>query len=1041
MFSRMTAVIALASLLFAGAATAQVHDWENPEMFQQNRESAHVTLVPYADAGMAQSGSRKDSPFYYTLNGAWKFNWVKAPAERPVDFYRPDYDVSGWDEIPVPANWQLEGYGIPYYVNIQHPFPANPPFIPNDNNPVGSYRRDFTIPADWDGRRVFLVFEGVKSAFYCWVNGQKVGYSQDSMTPAEFDITPYLRPGANTIAAEVYRWSDGSYVEDQDFWRLSGIFRDVYLFSTPAVHIRDFFAIPELDGNYRNATLTVRSNLRNYGGGATDGWRVTATLFDSRGREVFTGNSGSVTVAEGADTTVEFSRNVSNPAKWSAEQPNLYTLVVSLRNAAGEMVEYESCKVGFRSSEIKNGQLLVNGRPIYLKGVDRHEHDPDTGRVVSDEMMIRDITLMKQFNINAVRTSHYPNDPRWLELCDEYGIYLIDECNLESHATRDSIPGDDPRWREASLDRMMSMVHRDKNHPSAIIWSLGNEAGWGTNQAAMKAWTSGFDHTRPVQYEQTDDPAGTDIVCPMYATFQHLERYAQGNPDRPLIMCEYAHAMGNSVGNLQDYWDMIERYPSLQGGFIWDWVDQGLRAFTPDGQQYWAYGGDFGDIPNDDNFCCNGLVFPDRTPHPSLYEVKKVYQYIKARPADLSKQEVEIENKYEFTNLDAFDITWMVTADGREIERGALARQNIAPGAKKTVRIPYSAIDAQPGVEYRLKLSFATAAAAPLVPKGHEQAWDEFPLPVSAPAIPVNVAAMPPLELAESSQYIILDGPEFVLVISKKTGAIQSFNYNGIELVTDGLMPDFWRAPIDNDRGNRMETRQAKWRLAGSMMQARKVTATRLSAQSVRVDVTASLPSVQSDYALSYTVYGSGDVVVANRFTPGVELPELARYGMQMRMPAEFDTMTWYGRGPQENYWDRKTGTGFGVYTGAVADQYVPYVEPQENGQKTDVRWVTITNENGIGLFAAGMPELSVTAHDFTTHDLQLARHPFDIRRGTGTTLNLDLLQMGVGGDNSWGARPHPQYSLPVKEYGYSFVIRPIDMSKDSADELARRGF
>jgi beta-galactosidase len=639
-------------LLSPGGGVAEVNDWENPEMIGRNNEPAHCTLVPYADTRSALTGTPETSPYYKLLSGKWKFHWVKNFAGVPKDFHKVDYDVSDWKHIPVPSMWQLQGYGIPRYLNTRYAFKADPPHVPTDYNPIGLYRTEFTVPADWERRQVFLHFEGVDSAFYLWINGQEVGYSQGSMTPAEFRITPYLRPGENILAAQVIRWSDGSYLECQDMWRLSGIFRDVYLFSTPTVHLRDFFVRSYLDGQNRDAVLSVVAMLHNYSHKPAGAHSVDVTLLDGKGNPVGKSPLMSDRIASisgSSDGTIEIRMNVSNPLKWSAEAPNLYVVMLELKDATGKIIEVERCNFGFRKVELTNGQLQVNGRSILIKGVNRHEFDPDRGRAVTYERMVQDIELLKRNNINAVRTSHYPDNPKWYDLCDRYGIYLIDEANIESHGIGydpAKTLGNKPEWQLAHMDRTISMVERDKNHPSIIIWSLGNEAGDGINFEATSAWIHQRDPSRPVHYERAMDYRNhtarphTDIVCPMYAGIGWLQQYAKTGQDRPLILCEYAHAMGNSVGNLQDYWDTIEAYAHLQGGFIWDWVDQGLRKSakrTPDGAEsadYWAYGGDFGDQPTDGNFCCNGIVQPDRKPNPSLYEVKKVYQYIKVHPVD-----------------------------------------------------------------------------------------------------------------------------------------------------------------------------------------------------------------------------------------------------------------------------------------------------------------------------------------------------------------------------------------------------------------------
>jgi beta-galactosidase len=1020
------------------------HDWENPRIIGRNKEPAHVTLVPYQDFQTALRGDREASPYFKLLNGQWKFHWAEKPAERPEEFFRDDFDTAGWDDIPVPSHWQLHDYGIPVYLNRPYVFKKNPPYIHNDYNPVGSYRTEFLLPEGWQDRQTFLVFDGVKSAFYLWVNGQKVGYSQGSMTPAEFNITRHLRDGTNSLSVEVYRWSDGSYLECQDFWRLSGIYRDVYLFSTPQVHLRDFRVITDLDENYRNALLKVSVNLKNYSPESAGAYKVELDLLDKANKPVFRKLiSKSTGVPGDGEITLEFERQVKKPAKWSAERPHLYTLLLTLKDGSGRTVEVERCRVGFREVEIVKGQLLVNGVPVLLKGVNRHEHDPDHGRAVPLESMLEDIRLMKRFNINAVRTSHYPDNPRWLDLCDQYGIYLVDEANIESHGMGyhpDTTLGNKPEWGKAHMDRTVSMVERDKNHPSVIIWSLGNEAGDGVNFEANSAWIHQRDRSRPVHYERAGMRAHTDIVCPMYATIETIEKYGSQPQARPLILCEYAHAMGNSVGNLQDYWDVIEKYPHLQGGFIWDWVDQGLRMYDDRGVQFWAYGGDYGDLPNDGNFNCNGLVFPDREPHPSLYEVKKVYQYIKVRPVDLADGTVEIFNNYDFIRLDFVETTWELAADGRILQSGRLPKLKVAPHRSKKVTIPFSKPELQPGTEYWLNLRFKSSQAAPLVPEGHEVAWEQFKLPFTVPeSVPLSLKNMPGLELSESDPRLTVQGRDFTVVFDKKKASLLSFVYKGLELVEKGPQPNFWRAPIDNDRGNDMPVRLGVWRKAGDIRQVRNMVAEKIAPGVVRIKASVYLAAVRADYKLCWTIFGSGDVILSNNFTPGRELPDLPRYGMQMTIPGEFNNISWYGRGPHENYQDRNTGASVGVYSGTVDEQFVPYVKPQENGNKTDVRWVALTNDRGVGLLAVGMPLISIGAQHYTIKDLEKADHPCELTRREEITLNLDYKQMGVGGDNSWGARTHPEYRLPSGNYSYSIRLRPFSLEDGSPAQLSKQ--
>ena len=1018
--------------------TAGITDWENPEVVGRNKEPGHCTLVPYTDTQTALECKREASPFYKSLNGKWKFNWVRKPGDRPLNFYKLDYDVSTWDDIPVPSNWQMHGYGIPIYLNVPYPFPPNPPHIPHDYNPVGSYRTQFTIAPGWKDRQVFVHFDGVKSAFYLWLNGEKVGYSQDSMTPAEFNITKYLRPGKNILAVEVYRWSDGSYLEDQDMWRLSGIYRNVYLFSTPPVHIRDFFVRCDLNEQYKDGILMIRPKLVSFTDRNLKGWTVWAQLYDAQNQPVFSSPLQKQALAILNERypqrdNVKFAllqAKVTNPKKWSAEQPNLYTLVLTLTDAQGNTIEAESCKVGFRKIEIKDGQLFINGQSVKLFGVNRHEHDPDHGRAIPVTRMIQDIELLKQHNINAVRTSHYPDDPHWYDLCDRYGIYLIDEANLESHGLR-GLLSNVAAWHTAFVERAIRMVERDKNHPSVIFWSLGNETGCGPNHAAMAGWIHDYDPTRPIHYEGAQghptDPYYVDVISRMYARIPEIIRLATDPVDnRPVVLCEYAHAMGNSVGNLKEYWDAIRSHKRLIGGFIWDWADQGLRKHSDDGKEFWAYGGDFGDKPNDGNFCCNGLVQPDRKPNPSLYEVKKVYQRIEVTPVDLLDGKFRIHNEYDFTNLDFVNISWELATDGKVLQKGTLSKLSLLPKMAQEVEIPFGKPDLKPGTEYWLKISFALADGTPWAKRGHVVAWDQFKIPFDVPPAPITaISTMPPVNLRQSATAITVAGKDFEITVGRASGAIESFTFAGKQLIAAPLIPNFWRAPIDNDIGNQMPRRLGIWRQAGQNRTITNVKAEQIEPQIVRITADATLPvGKNSRYSTVYTVYGSGDVVVQSSVYPaGRGLRNLPRFGMQMTMPAEFGTMTWYGRGPHETYWDRRTGAAVGLYFGPVEEQVHLYVRPQETGNKTDVRWVSLTNEDGIGLLAIGMPLLSVSAWPFTMQDLENADHIHELPRRETITVNLDYKQMGVGGDDSWGARTHPEYTLPPRQYSYRFRL------------------
>lgn len=1022
-------------------------DWENPAVVGRNKEPAHCTYIPYSDIQTALKNEPSRSPFYKSLNGLWKFNWVKKPADRPVDFYKVDYDVSQWHDISVPGNWELQGFGVPIYTDTEYPFPSDPPRIPHDDNPVGSYKRTFTIPDSWFDNQVFLHLGSVKSAMYVWINGNEVGYSQGSKTPAEFNITRYLRQGDNSLASEVYRFSDGAYLEGQDYWKISGIERDVYLFSTPNVRIQDFFVLPDLDERYRDATLKVSVHIKNHLDKIIDNYHLHMDLLDENNRSILGSPiEKELKINEQDEVIVSFDPSIKNPKKWTAETPNLYTLVLSLLDESEETTEVVTSKVGFRKIKIKDGQLLINGIPIYIKGVNRHEHDPVTGRYVTEESMIKDIRLMKQFNINAVRTSHYPNTPRWYELCDKYGLYIVDEANIESHGADPYNPEktltNKPEWKEAFLDRTIRMVERDKNHPCVIIWSLGNENGFGQNFVTTYKWIKERDPSRFVQSEDARLRPYTDIYCPMYKRIPHIKKYAEGDDGRPLILCEYAHAMGNSVGNLQDYWDVIYAYRKLQGGFIWDWVDQGLLAKDKDGTSFWAYGGDFGppDTPSDGNFCINGLVFPDRKIHPHIWEVKKVYQYIKAEPVNITEGKLRILNLYDFTNLDKFEMRWKLKADGETISEGKMPKLDIPPHGEKKIRVPMPKIQPKPGVEYLLNLSWMTSHETELIPRGHEVAWEQFELPIYAEPEKINTDELPNLKLIDNRQRCLIEGENFKLTFDKTIGTISSFTYREKELIKEGPIPNFWRAPNDNDFGNGMPERCKVWHLAGTERAINEVSVKKINPRQIQIDVVSKLKAAHSQYSSRFTILGSGDVIIENTFTPSSEdLSELPRFGMQMQLPVEFDNMEWYGRGPHESYWDRKTSAIVGIYRGIVKDQFHPYIRPQESGNKTDVRWVALTDNTRIGLLAVGMPLLSISANHYLMDDFENGpkkeqRHAKDLKKRDLVTLNLDDKQMGVGGDNSWGARPLDKYMLYPKEYSYKLRLRPF--SKDLEDPL-----
>jgi len=1028
--------------LFADRGEKSMNDWENPQMIGQNKLDAHSTLMVYDDETAAIRGERFNSKYFLSLNGKWKFNWAKTPAERPLEFYKPDFSVNGWKEIEVPLNWQMADYGTPIYLNQPYAFEKNPPYIQKHYNPVGSYRRIFNVPENWDNRQVVIHFDGVESAFYLWINGKKIGYSQGSRTPAEFNITELLKSGENIIAVEVYRWSDGSYLECQDFWRLSGIFRNVYLFSHPDTHIRDFEVQTILDSKYKDAILHITGKIINSGKKPVEKLVFEASLIDMNYKlqnEILSVTAKTRYIASEAEAIFHMKTKVENPLKWSAEKPNLYTLVLTLKDNNGHVLEYQSARIGFRQVEINNGQLLVNGAPVYLKGVNRHDHDPVTGHYISEESMVQDIKLMKQYNINTVRTSHYPNDPRWYELCDEYGLYVIDEANIESHGmgyNPEITLANKPEWKEVHLDRIRRMVERDKNHPCVIIWSMGNEAGDGTNFQVASDWIHHRDPSRPVHYERAGLRLHTDIYCPMYARIPHLEEYALSNPDRPLILCEYAHAMGNSVGNLQDYWDTIEEYDPLQGGCIWDWVDQGLLKKTADGKEFWAYGGDYGEKRSDYNFCINGLVLPDREITPKLIEVKKVYQNIEVEGTNLHTGNVNIKNKYFFTNLNRFGLKWKLLEDGREVQTGKMKPVDVEPQKSKLVIIPFNKPQINPGSEYWLNISFHLEQNTSWAEKGHIVAREQLQLPFDKPA-PFHVSSgFPPLSSSEEGERVLITGHNFTILFSKTDGLIESYSFYGTELFEKGPEPNFWRALTDNDFGNRLNKRGADWRMASNTRNLSNFLIEQVNSYTIKVLTSFELPDVESLFNVEYTIHGNGEIVVDNQFIVGEKkLSELPRLGLKMQIPRNIDQVQYYGRGPHENYWDRKTSAFVGYYRSSVADQYVSYISPQENGYKTDVRWLALTDNSGTGFLITGMPVFCFSALEYDivelSQDRRGSKHTTDLKKAGYVALLIDYKQTGIGGNNSWGARALDKYTLKPMNYSYSFRLKPIIKTDD----------
>jgi beta-galactosidase len=1033
----------------------RVHAWQDPYVFAINKEPGRCTSVSYP--GPAASLSGEPSPYTQSLDGNWRFHWARRPADRPHDFFRDDYDVRDWATIPVPSNWQMHGYGVPIYHPRGLPRSVRKARFPNidpDYNPVGSYRRDFVLPSTWQGREVFVRFGGVRSAFYLWINGRAVGYSQGSRLPAEFRITPHVQDGINVIAAEVYRWSDGTYLEDQDMWFLSGIFRSVELLAVPMVHIRDFFVTAELDDQYRDAVLNVRADVRNLGDTDSDSHTLTAELLDGQHQSVAV-TKHAVSVRAGEESIVDLSAQVRAPQKWSAETPYLYHLLLTLRGRDDRVIETRRCRHGFRSIQIRDRQLWINGRSILLKGVNRHDTDPETGQTMTWDRLVEDVQIMKRHNINAVRTSHYPSDERFYDLCDEYGLYVMDECDVEAHGVRLQFVGD-MRWTGALLDRMQRMVSRDKNHPSVVMWSLGNESGTDDKFRQMATLTRELDHTRPIHYEQDHCLEYTDVYSNMYYGPDMLEKVALGERislllfvlnegfrrrlfadgtvfgRAPVLQCETILSIGNNLGNYQRYVDIYEKYPQCIGGFIWQFCDHSILRQTEDGRPFWGMGGDFGDEYRYSTYAASGIVAADRTPHPELFEVKKVHQDITVDPVDLGSGVVRVTNHSRFRSLDYVIPSWRLTANGVIVQRGTLSPLTTPPLSSEDIVVPFSRPEPQTGCEHHLLIEFALANETAWAKRGYTVAWEQFELPdVAAPLPPVAIDKTPPLTVRDTKVVITIKGEAFSVSISKHSGDLLEFAVQGQPLLSTPLQPNFWRVPVGNDlffpisRPWTAPLMRQPWRTAAAKRRLIDLRIAESRAQVVRVTAKWRVMHGRSPLQVRYTVYGSGDVVVESSFTPR---KEMVRFGMQMQIPGKYSLMTWFGRGPHENYADRKSGAAIGIYSGQVEELIHDYIRPQENGYRTDVRWATLTSAGGEGLLVAdvGGTLLGMSAWPYTQQDLEAAAHTHELPRRDTITLNIDYGQRGVG---SFGLG-HIEREFAFHKnhtYSYSFRLRPYN--------------
>ena len=1020
---------------------------ENHQINGINKEAPRTYAFPFVHESLALNNKQELAGNYLSLNGLWQFNCAHNPESRPKGFQAEDYDTSDWNSIQVPGNWEAQGFDKAIYLDERFPFTSEWPSVPRDYNPVGSYRRTFNLDSRWQNREIFLQLAGARTASFIWINGQRVGYSQNAKNPAEFNITPYVREGENTIALELYRWSNASYLEKQDMLDMSGLEREVFIYSTSKARIFDFDCKASLNSDFTKGSIDLTVDLKHYAASIPEGITLKAQLLDdATGFQPIISQKQSFSFAD-PEHRLSFADEVKQPRLWSAEAPHLYTLLLTLSDANGEVLESTSHKIGFRHIEIIDGQLTVNGKAIKIKGVNRHELHPTLGHVATEETMLTDIRLMKEHNINAVRTSHFPCHSRWYQLCDEHGLYVVDEANVESHPlalSEDTQIGDTESWISAHLDRMQAMVERDKNHACVIIWSLGNEAGKGCVFETMYNWAKERDGSRPVQYEPAGEAGYTDIVCPMYPTLERLEEFAQQSDGRPMIMIEYAHAMGNSVGILNDYWKIIDNSHCLQGGFIWEWMDHALEMTNDKGQKFWAYGKDYHpDMPTDGNFMNDGLLAPDRTPHPHMAEVKKVYQPVRFHTIDAAKGKFEVENRYDFINLDHLDIHYQVTVDGQEAGHGSLGKMTADAGERTAFDIDLAGFGINEDHEYLITFSAVSRNEEPFVGSGYEYAWDQFSLTPRPAYQQPELADHEKLELHNTDSDILISGKHFTIRFDRHSGQMSEYSLNGHNLIRTGLEPNLWRGLTDNDLGARAFDWANIWKDAASHRQLSSIEVAAISVHEVQVNTHFTLPTIECEYTLTYNLYSDGEIRVASQFVPSsMELPVMPRFGMQLTLPSEFKFMQWFGRGPVETYEDRK-GAKAGIYSGTTWEQFHAYPRPQESGNKTDVRWVRLVNSQGLGLEAIAEEQLlNTSAWPFAADELDFVadeggmgasgltpmtcKHGVDVQPGDLTTWNIDLAQMGTGGQNSWGSMPPEKYQLPVKSYGYAFILRPV---------------
>ncbi len=1022
-------LLAMTMMATVGAVAQQTPEWKNPQVNQMNREARHAHFFAYENGDKALANDKTKSSRYISMEGKWRFNFVKDHNLAPKDFFSLKYDDSKWVDFPVPGLFEINGYGDRIYKNIGYAwgttFKTNPPFIGETNNYTGSYRRTFVLPDDWKGQDVYFHVGSATSNLKVWVNGKLVGYSEDSKVAAEFNITKYLKKGENLIAMQVMRWCDGSYLEDQDFWRFTGIAREVYLYARPKQHIEDI----TINTDFLNGDLNTGQILIQLTAPAAKGKTINVDLFE--GKPALPKMTDSFRVKN--DGKGEVAITIPDVKRWTAETPYLYTAIISLWDG-DKLVESIPQRIGIRKVEIKGGQLLVNGQPILIKGADRHELDPDSGYVVSVARMIQDIKIMKQLNINAVRTSHYPDDPRWYDLCDEYGIYVTAEANLESHGMGygDKTLAKNKDFELMHMERNQANVRTFKNHPSIIVWSMGNEAGYGPNFEKCYEWIKQYDTSRPVQYEQAGDWGKTDIFCPMYADYNHCEKYSKGNNPRPLIQCEYAHAMGNSMGGLKEYWDLVRKYPKYQGGYIWDFVDQGLRDKSPvTGKEIFTFGGDYGRYPASDyNFNCNGIIAPDRRLNPHAYEVRYCYQNVWLTDKGIKDGKIEVYNENFFKSLDDVELVWQFRKHSGKIDISG-----IAPQQRKTItdeglkQMMTKAFSHHGDEEILVNFEVRSKEAQPLIEKDQVLARQQFVLnPYPFPTIEAKTAKV---EKEETESYVKFDAAGTTLTIGKWSGWIDYLDVDGEPMLVDrqSITPEFWRATTDNDYGARLQQRFAKWRNPQMRLKGCQV-------GDNSVVATFDMPDVKAKLTMTYTLQENGEVVIRQQMTTDKEAKEsdMFRYGVQLQMPKAFDEVYYYGRGPIENYIDRNNSEFIGYYRNKVADEYFPYVRPQESGNHTDVRWFRVLNKQGRGLeFYAGAP-IECSALNYLLEDLddgphkdkKWGHHSGDLIERPLTQVHIQQRQFGLGCVNSWGAWPRPEYRLGYGDKDFIFVIKPL---------------